>query len=62
MAKMIKKLTPEQVSFIKARLAQGHYQRRFAADFILNQSRVSEIATGKRFPDVPPANLEGANV
>jgi len=55
-------LTPEQVSIIKARLDQGEYQHRIAADFDLNQGRISEIATGKRFADVAPASLEAAHV
>ncbi|WP_163848070.1 hypothetical protein [Pseudooceanicola aestuarii] len=57
-----KKLTPEQVSIIKARLAQGDYQHRIAADFDLNQGRISEIATGKRFPDVPASVSETEHV
>ena len=52
-----KKLTPEQVSIIKARIAQGEYQHRIAADFDLNQGRISEIATGKRYASFPPADL-----
>ena len=52
-----KKLKPEQVSIIKARIAQGEYQHRIAADFDLNQGRISEIATGKRYAAIPPAGL-----
>lgn len=58
----ITKLTPEQVSIIKSRLAQGDYQHRIAADFALNQGRISEIATGKRFADVLPASMEAEHV
>ncbi len=58
----ITELTPEQVSTIKARLARGDYQHRIAADFDLNQGRISEIATGKRFADVPPASMETSHV
>lgn len=54
----IKTLTPEQVSIIKARIANGDYQHRIAADFDLNQGRVSEIATGKRFAEISPAPME----
>lgn len=54
----ITELTPEQVSIIKSRLARGDYQHRIAADFDLNQGRISEIATGKRFAAVPPASVE----
>ncbi len=51
----VTKLTPKQVSIIKARIVQGDFQHRIAADFDLNQGRISEIATGKRFADIPPA-------
>lgn len=47
----ITKLTPRDVAAIKARLRRGEYQHRIAADYDLNQGRISEIATGKRFPD-----------
>ncbi|WP_171240266.1 hypothetical protein [Ruegeria sp. HKCCA5491] len=58
----VKTLTPEQVSTIKARLAQGDFQHRIAADFDLNQGRISEIATGKRFADIPSAATEASYV
>jgi hypothetical protein len=51
----VRKLTRRQVAVIKARLKAGEYQHRIAADFDLNQGRISEIRTGKRFADVPPA-------
>lgn len=38
-----------------AAMLAGEYQYRIAADFDLNQGRISEIRTGKRFADVPPA-------
>lgn len=46
----VKKLTLRDVAAIKARLSRGEYQHRIAADYDLNQGRISEIATGKRFP------------
>ena len=52
-----KKLTPEQVSIITARIAQGEYQHRIAADFDPNQGRISEIATGKRFASIPAVGV-----
>lgn len=57
-----KKLTPEHVSIIKARIAQGEFQHRIAADFDLNQGRISEIATGKRFASIPAAGGEDCHV
>ena len=58
----ISELTPEQVSSIKARLVRGEYQHRIAADYDLNQGRISEIATGKRFADIPPSVGEALHV
>lgn len=58
----VTKLTPQEVSIIKARIVRGDYQHRIAADFDLNQGRISEIATGKRFPQIPPASMEALHV
>ncbi|MGY6547968.1 MAG: hypothetical protein ACXIU7_03040 [Roseinatronobacter sp.] len=58
----VTKLTPQEVSIIKARIVRGDYQHRIAADFDLNQGRISEIATGKRFPQIPPAPMEALHV
>ena len=49
------KLTPNDVSIIKARILKGDFQHRIAADYDLNQGRISEIAQGKRFAHVRPA-------
>ena len=58
----VTKLTPQEVSIIKARIVRGDYQHRIAADFDLNQGRISEIATGKRFSHIPPAPMEVLHV
>lgn len=49
-------LTPHDVAIIKARLVRGDLQHRIAASYDLNSGRISEINTGKRFPDIPPAS------
>lgn len=49
------KLSPRDVSDIKARLLRGDLQHLIAADYRINQGRISEIKTGKRFGHVPPA-------
>ena len=41
------KLTPQEVSIIKARIVRGDYQHRIAADFDLNQGRISEMSNGR---------------
>jgi len=48
-------LSPHDVATIKRRLLRGEFQHRIAADYDLNQGRVSEIARGKRFAHVSPA-------
>lgn len=52
----ITNLTHQDVSAIKARILRGDFQHRIAADYDLNQGRISEIAKGKRFGHVPPAS------
>lgn len=42
------KLTTEIIAKIRERLALGHYQHDIAADFGINQGRISEVNTGKR--------------
>ena len=45
---MATQLTDETIRAIWKRLREGDYQHKIAADFDLNQGRVSEINTGKR--------------
>lgn len=56
----ITNLTTQDVSNIKARIIKGDYQHKIAADYDLNQGRISEIAQGKRFFNIPPASQIGA--
>lgn len=49
------KLTAKDAAIIKARIRQGEYLNRIAADFDVNPGRISEIKTGKTFNDIPPA-------
>ena len=48
-----KKLTPADAAVIKPRLLGGEFCNRIAADFDVNPGRISEIKTGKLFPEVP---------
>ena len=48
-------LSTQDISVIKARLLAGDLHHRIAADYDLNQGRISEINTGKRFAEIPPA-------
>ncbi len=51
-------LSDEDVAEIKLRLGRGDHQHRIAADYDLNQGRISEINTGQRFADIDPADEE----
>jgi len=44
--------TPEDIIEIRRRLADGEKQHDIAADFGINQGRISEINTGQRFAHV----------
>jgi predicted XRE-type DNA-binding protein len=44
---------------IKTLVASGMCQHDVAAIFGINQGRVSDVKNGKKFPDVPPAPIEG---
>lgn len=48
----IETLSVQDIIQIKIRLANGEYQHRIAADFDLNQGRISEIKRGKRFAHI----------
>jgi predicted XRE-type DNA-binding protein len=49
------KVTPEMAAKIKRLLQRPMMQHDIAAIFGINPGRVSEINTGRRFADVPPA-------
>jgi hypothetical protein len=49
------RLDEEIAALVKGMLVRGDKQSDIAACFLLNGGRVSEINTGERFPDVPPA-------
>lgn len=50
----ITNLSAHDVATIKARIQQGDLLHDIAADYGLNQGRVSEINTGKRWPHIKP--------
>lgn len=48
-------LTPREAATIKKRIQMGEFLNRIAADYDVNPGRISEIKTGKRFAEIPPA-------
>jgi len=50
-----RQLTPDDAAIIKRRIAQKEFLNRIAADFDVNPGRVSEIKTGKLYPEVRAA-------
>ncbi|MDP1625588.1 MAG: hypothetical protein Q8L94_00545 [Parvibaculum sp.] len=52
------RLTREMAATIKWLVAkEGLLQHQAAARFGINQGRVSEVMSGKRFPGIPPAMI-----
>jgi len=51
----IHELSPDDIAQIKAKLLSGQFQHEIAAEYGLNQGRISEINTGKRFGQIQPA-------
>lgn len=54
----VAKLSPDDIKQIKLRLRRGEYQHDIAADYGLNQGRISEINTGQRFAKIKPSGDE----
>lgn len=52
------KMTDKLAARIKALLAQNVMQHDIAARLEINQGRVSEVKTGKKFRDTPPEQLD----
>lgn len=48
-------VTPEIAAIIKRLLGEGVYQHQIASALGINQGRVSEVKTGKRYPKIPPS-------
>ena len=63
MTKRSPTVTAEMASVIKALLASTNLTHAQIASEMgaINQGRVSEIRTGKRFADIAPCSLEAAN-
>lgn len=49
-------ITPEMAAEIKRLKATGLFHHQIAALLEINQGRVSEVMTGKRFPEVAAAS------
>ena len=50
-----RRLSAQDAAIIKKRILQGEFLNRIAADYDVNPGRISEIKTGRRFANVPPA-------
>ena len=50
------RMTPEIAAAIRGMRERGLFTHQIAAELGINQGRVSEVLTGKRFKGDPPAN------
>jgi hypothetical protein len=50
-----RRLTDQDAAIIKGMLARGDAEHHIAACFGVNGGRIADIATGKKFANVPPA-------
>ncbi|MGO8954130.1 MAG: hypothetical protein ACLPWS_00550 [Rhodomicrobium sp.] len=49
------KLTPDMVPVIKLARKLDYNYARIASYFQINQGRIADVMTGRRFPEIPPA-------
>lgn len=49
-------VTAEIAAIVKRALLKGLFQHQIAGVLGVNQGRISEVKTGKLFPQVPPAS------
>jgi hypothetical protein len=49
------KLTAPVIPVIKKRIRAGEFLNRIAADYDVNPGRISEVKTGKLFPEIAAA-------
>jgi hypothetical protein len=58
----MKHLSKVEIAIIKARILRGDKYSEIAADYRINQGRVSDLKYGRinKFRDVPPADLSDA--
>jgi len=52
-----RRLTRDDASLIWRRRAEGAAQHEFAAELRVNQGRISEELSGKRFPEEQPSGV-----
>lgn len=48
-------IRPEDVPVIKRRIMRREFLNRIAADYDVNPGRISEIKTGRLYPEIPAA-------
>jgi hypothetical protein len=53
----MKHLSKAEIAIIKARIARGDRYSEIAADYRINQGRLTDFKYGRIYPEVPPANL-----
>ena len=58
MEQNMKHLSEAEIAVIKARIERGDRYQDIAADFRINQGRLSDLKYGRIFEEIPPAKLD----
>ena len=53
----MKHLSEPEIAVIKARILRGDKYHEIAADYRINQGRLSDLKHGRIFADIQPANI-----
>lgn len=53
----LKDLTTEEIAFIKGRINRGDKYQDIAADYRLNQGRISDLKFGRLYPEIEATDL-----
>jgi hypothetical protein len=53
----VKNLSKAEIAVIKARIIRGDKYSEIAADYRINQGRISDLKFGRIYGNVPPADL-----
>lgn len=56
----MKHLSKAEIAVIKGRILRGDKYEEIASDYRLNQGRIADLKFGRKFPEIPAADLSDA--